>query len=259
MRVSGWLYWLEQTLCALSVLWALGEAAALRRRSVSRLLATSAGIGAACAMGAACAPNTALLLPPALLIAPCCAWLGLPRRMYPRLMLLNGTLLLALTGLIRLMLSLRASPAVSLLTPCAALPLLARGACRKPVACCAAVELYLGRRTLTLTALVDTGNLLRDPLTGAPVIVIAERMANRLLDGHDLPRRVRTIRVRTVSGVGQMTVLKPDRTRVRTENGWREVEALVGVAPGGYGGSAALLPAALADAELAAMDEGGGT
>lgn len=259
MRVSGWLYWLEQTLCALSVLWALGEAAALRRRSVSRLLATSAGIGAACVAGAAVS-GAALLLPPALLVAPCCAWPGLPRRLRPRLTLLAGTLLLALTGMIRLMLSLRMGMAAALLTPCAALPLLARGACRRPVARCTAVELCLGRRTLTLTALVDTGNLLRDPLTGVPVIVIAERMASKLLDARGASgtqRRGRTIRVRTVSGTGQMTVLRPDRTRVRTEDGWREVNALVGIAPGGYGGCAALLPSALADGEAAAIGEGG--
>ena len=42
------------------------------------------------------------------------------------------------------------------------------------------VELTLGDRTLRLTALKDTGNALRDPVTGRPVLVVEANVAATL-------------------------------------------------------------------------------
>ncbi len=45
-----------------------------------------------------------------------------------------------------------------------------------------AVQVMHRGRTLSVTALVDTGNTLKDPLTGSPVLVADARAAMRLLD-----------------------------------------------------------------------------
>lgn len=43
-----------------------------------------------------------------------------------------------------------------------------------------AVELYYAGRSLHLTALVDSGNTLRDPVTGEPVLIISHKAATEL-------------------------------------------------------------------------------
>ncbi|MBR4864998.1 MAG: sigma-E processing peptidase SpoIIGA [Oscillospiraceae bacterium] len=43
------------------------------------------------------------------------------------------------------------------------------------------VELHHTDRTVRLTALVDTGNTLRDPITGCPVLVVGAQVARQLL------------------------------------------------------------------------------
>ncbi len=52
----------------------------------------------------------------------------------------------------------------------------------------ATLSLAVGERTLTLSALFDSGNLLTDPITGLPVILLRASVAKRLLpDGYRLP------------------------------------------------------------------------
>jgi hypothetical protein len=113
---------------------------------------------------------------------------------------------------------------------------------------CATVCIRRGCQRLTLTALIDSGNLLRDVITGLPVIVISRRAAGRLMllppDGSLLPG-MRLMTVRTISGSAMMTVFRTDSVRLMHGGSWQEVRALIGLSPDGYDGFQALVPASV--------------
>ena len=223
MHVSGCLYALEQFACALSLLTASGLACGLRRLHPARLMLLAALASLACTFCAvlALAWLRWVLLP--LTLLPLTAWPGAPR-------------------------ALPAS--LALLAACCLTPLLSGGVPRPAPVCCATVELMHQGHIVTLTALVDTGNLLRDPLTGLPVIVVSRQAARKLTSlpapGQLLPG-MRLISVRTAAGSALMAIFRPQRVRVLSGQTWREVRAMVGLSPDGYEGAQALLPACLTE------------
>ena len=95
---------------------------------------------------------------------------------------------------------------------------------------------------------MDSGNLLRDPVTGLPVIVMSRKAASQLVplpEEDNLPPGMRLISVRTVAGPSLMAVFRPEQVRVLLPGGWRSARAIVGLSPDGYEGFQALLPASL--------------
>jgi len=112
------------------------------------------------------------------------------------------------------------------------------------------VDLVIGGRAITLTALVDTGNDLRDPVSGLPVIVVDLNSLSEIIPGEltafftstwdSVPgelretlfqRRLRLIPYKNVSGTGGILPgFKPDFLILREKNG-REAqkEVVVGV------------------------------
>lgn len=136
-------------------------------------------------------------------------------------------------------------------------------------------EVALGPRRVVFPALVDTGNLLRDPFSGVPVLVVEYGTARRLLPEalqplllgraepgevpQPLAERFRIIPFTALGGQrGILYGFRPDRVRVQGEGGWRPVgPVVVGVCPdvlspqGWYRG---LLPREA----LATPDAGGG-
>jgi stage II sporulation protein GA (sporulation sigma-E factor processing peptidase) len=110
-------------------------------------------------------------------------------------------------------------------------------------------EVTLGGRRVTFPALVDTGNRLRDPFSGVPVLVIEYRTARRLLPetlqplllgraerddvSHPLAGRFRIIPFKALGGQrGILYGFRPDRVRVQVDRGWRPVRpVVVGVCP----------------------------
>ncbi|HHW26878.1 MAG TPA: sigma-E processing peptidase SpoIIGA [Firmicutes bacterium] len=112
------------------------------------------------------------------------------------------------------------------------------------------MELVIGGQTLGLTALVDTGNNLRDPVSGLPVVVVDweslrkvmpdevytffqstwDRIPSCLADS-PIGRRLRLIPYESLSGKkGVLPGFRPDRL-ILTEKGRRKVlkNAIVGV------------------------------
>ena len=250
MHVSGCLYALEQFACALSLLTASGLACGLRRLHPARLMLLAALASLACTFCAvlALAWLRWVLLP--LTLLPLTAWPGAPRALRRRLPAASLLLSLAMAGFVRLMHSLSLPASLALLAACCLTPLLSGGAPRPSPICCATVELMHQGHIVTLTALVDTGNLLRDPLTGLPVIVVSRQAARKLTSlpapGQLLPG-MRLISVRTAAGSALMAIFRPQRIRVLSGQDWREVRALVGLSPDGYEGAQALLPACLTE------------
>ncbi len=116
---------------------------------------------------------------------------------------------------------------------------------RAPSPGCSSVTISVGAKTIRLTALIDSGNLLRDHLTGLPVIVCSRKAAEGLAKG---ARNIRLISVRTAAGSGLMPVFRADRIRLFTQGKWHEADALVGLALSGYDGFQALVPQSLTEA-----------
>jgi len=115
-----------------------------------------------------------------------------------------------MTGCGRLLHSLGFGRTPLILMQFALLPGLIHTISRTGRTVCTTVKIVHAARHITLTALVDSGNLLRDPLTQLPVIVI-----------------------------------RPQQIRLLLPGGWHDVRAVVGLSPEGYSGYQALVPASV--------------
>lgn len=177
-------------------------------------------------------------------------WLPLPRRVRAASMYL--LLNLVLEGSLRFLSTMGCPilPAALLASLGAlALPRLRRHAQPLPIT---RAEIRWHDRSVCLNALVDSGNLLWDPITGLPVIVCSREALNalvpRTLPG-TLPEGFRYLSVRTAAGGGLMPCFRPACVRLLGPRGWQEVRAVVGLSPSGYNGFQALIPASLLQAE----------
>ncbi len=250
MRVSIWLYLLEQTALTACLLMALGLSAGLKHKRPLALTLTAL----AAAILSAFAVNAPPLLRGMMLLAcaacaPLLAWPGAPKRIRPRMIACGCFLALGMTGLMRFLMPMPLPGAVIVLLSCLllqGLPILLPKPENMPSL--ATVDVRHGPHHLTLTALIDSGNLLRDAVTGLPVIVISRRAAQRLVQlppEGKLTYPFRLMTVRTISGTSLMMVFHPDSVCLLMPGGWTRVETLLGVSPEGYDGFQALVPACL--------------
>ena len=127
----------------------------------------------------------------------------------------------------------------------------------------ASVEIEYGGRSATLCAVCDTGNLVRDPISGKCVVVadltsirrllpeplvlaVKENNASRLSRlPDDAAKGLRIIPTRSVGGMSMLYAIAPDRIRITGKDGkTHEADALVAPSPigGTAGGYQALLP-----------------
>lgn len=238
------------------LLLAIGLSAGLKQRSVLRLTGVSLGV-AVISAGMTNAPD--LLRAAGLLMcavaAPILSWPRTPQRLYARMIASGSFLALGMTGMMRFLQPFPLPPPVLVLLGCLllrAVPLLLP----KPeeIPQLATIDIRHGPHHLTLTALIDSGNLLRDGVTGLPVVVVSRRAAERLVQ---LPTKgrltypFRLMTVRTISGTTLMTIFHPDSVCIQTSGGWQRVETLLGVSPEGYDGFQALVPASLMTEKIA--------
>ena len=245
--MSAWLYLLQQTACAWSLLLSLGLFLGLRKPQLLRLTAAALACGAT-ALFCAVVNSAGLCLGCLLfiaLLAPLAAWPGIPPSRRWSLALCSLTLTLLMTGCGRLLHSLGVSQSPLILTQFALLPCLIHTISRTGRTACTTVKIVHAARHITLTALVDSGNLLRDPLTQLPVIVISRQAAVRLMDKPEFSPGMRLISVRTVAGSALMPIFRPQQIRLLLPGGWHDVRAVVGLSPEGYSGYQALVPASI--------------
>jgi len=259
MQVSIWLYILHQTSLTSCLLMCIGLSAGLRRRSPLRLCLVSLAVGGICAWMVNAPPflrGMTLLLCAA--CAPLLAWPGAPKRIWTRMIASGCFLSLGMAGLMRFAAPFGLPAALIVLGVCLllrAVPALLPKTEDTPRL--ATVDIRHGPHHLTLTALIDSGNLLRDGVTGLPVIIISRRAAQRLVQlppEGSLTYPFRLLTVRTVSGTGMMTVFHPDSVCLLLPDGWMRVETLLGVSPEGYDGFQALVPSCLMRQEAGMPD-----
>ena len=120
------------------------------------------------------------------------------------------------------------------------------------------VELKVNGHSVLLPAMMDSGNLLRDPVTGLPVLVVPCKAARLLFpdiadpcDLYSLPLGFRLLNVRTAAGSSLLPLFRPDECRLYINGRACQARLLVAVAGRGYGGVQALVPvAALPNGEL---------
>ena len=256
MRVSLWLYILYQTSLTGCLLIGIGLCAGLRKKSPLRLMLVSLGTALMCVwMTSAPAWLRAVTLMVCAGITPILAWPGAPKRIWLRMIATGCFLSLGLTGVMRFAVPF-GLPAILIVTAVCLLLRYAPSVLPKPeeAPALATLDIRHGAHHLTLTALIDSGNLLRDPVTGLPVIIISRRAAMRLIQ---LPGEgkvtypFRLLTVRTVNGSGMMIVFHPDSVYLLKSGLWVRTEALLGVSPDGYDGFQALVPASLMLRDLA--------
>lgn len=118
------------------------------------------------------------------------------------------------------------------------------------------VEVCVLGRSISLKLLCDSGNLLKDPFLGKPVIVISEASLRDILPtelGAEEPAlsvihtlKARLIPVSGVVGKGMLVCFRPDRISVEGKT----VEAAVAINSGGgdYGGCDGIIPQILINA-----------
>ena len=100
-----------------------------------------------------------------------------------------------------------------------------------------AVRIVLADRTLELTALADSGNLLTEPLSGKPVVIVDRRFMPDCGAGYPVPYA-------TVSGGGLLYAVKPKRIQVFL-HGWHAVDAFVAASAAPIDGVQAIIDSAL--------------
>lgn len=222
----------------------------LRKASPLRLSIVAficGGICLACTM-----VGSIMLRMPALVgitvLAPLGAWPHVPHSQRRRMVFTSLVLELLMAGCGRLLggFGLMRTPLVLMLF--ALLPLLAHLLPTDGNTPCVSVEITYAGFRMELTALVDSGNLLRDPITQLPVIVISQAAAAKLLPclhPGRLTQGMRLISVRTIAGSSLMPVFRPKAVRLLLPQGWQTVSAVIGLSPDGYSGFQALLPACL--------------
>lgn len=117
------------------------------------------------------------------------------------------------------------------------------------------LRLIRGDRRVELSALVDTGNRLQEPISGQPVVIAAEyKLRNVLpinfqadLAANRLPPGFRLVGYKSLSGSGKMVCFRPDELLVSTGDGWLSApDVWVAVYPGKLPGNVyALAPPVL--------------
>ena len=91
------------------------------------------------------------------------------------------------------------------------------------------VELYLDERKYELRGLIDTGNGLRDPLTGGPISILDRETAQKLFMGK-VQRSVRFVPYQSIGKEeGIMPIFHVDRMCVRKGEGYWFERPLIGI------------------------------
>lgn len=104
------------------------------------------------------------------------------------------------------------------------------------------ISIVLSDRTLALTALVDSGNMLTEPISGKPIVIVQHGLLKRPLEN------CRPVAYRTIDGAGYLQTIEPKRIRVFYRR-WHTVDAFVAESPTPIAGAEAILAASLIPAE----------
>lgn len=245
MRVSGWLFLLEQILSALCLLLSVSRILGAPMRATPRVLVCGTMGGLACAPALLSGSVwVRLTLLPVMTVLPLIAFPSLfPSMLRP----LPGVTLLALLTAIgwqRLMDSLGLPGVLGLPLTCLVVLGLPHFTPHAAPPRHAVLTITLAGRTLRVDALQDSGNLLRDPVNGLPVIVLSHEALSRWMPPPSvdaLRPGMRLMSARTAAGPALLILIRPDDVCL----GRRPVRAMLAFSPASAAACPALVPACL--------------
>jgi len=119
------------------------------------------------------------------------------------------------------------------------------------------ISLGIGGETRELTALVDSGNLIADPISERPVVFISRAFWDMIPEKHRSVMRgesnnfedfsgVRVIPCSTVGGAGVIYAIIPDIFYIKTKDEYEARDVLISVGENeSYGGNDALVPSSI--------------
>ena len=243
MRASGFLFLLEQGLCGICLMSVLSAALGLPRASRGRRLLFAilyAGF-----------TLLSLFVPPLLqvvMVLPLTGLLALIGRFPARRTLpFCLTMLMMQWGCAGLSALLPLPGAVQTALTCTLLLLLRR------LTRFVRVRIRCGNCESAVTALVDSGNLLCDPLSGDPVLILPRNTFRRLThlpEGSTLLPGMRLLHARTASGITLMIVLRPDGIFLLSGRKVTALRGLIGCALSGGGVHQPVMPESMVSAIL---------
>jgi len=94
------------------------------------------------------------------------------------------------------------------------------------------LRILLDGRLLELTALIDTGNMLSEPLTGLPVVLVDRDIGEKA--GYP-------VRYAGVGGGGELLARRAQAAQVRIGGAWREIDIMVARSPAPITGAQAII------------------
>lgn len=248
MRISAWMYVGQQMLCTLCLMLALGASAGLGPPSAWRMLLFMALGGGLSLLGAMSqSPFVRLVAMIPVTLFPKAAWTKMPGRVWRSMLGTMALLSLILTGAAR-MLGSFIPAGVSASMACLLVAVLPHLRKRHTDVTCVTVRITYALTSQTVTALIDSGNLLRDGITGLPVIVLSRSAAEKLTPlppKGQLLRGMRYMPIKTAAGHAMMILFRPDSVIVSHEGRQHLVKAMIGVSPEAEAGFTALAPSCI--------------
>lgn len=102
----------------------------------------------------------------------------------------------------------------------------------------------VGRRSVTLRALIDTGSSLHDPFSGLPIVLLPASQMHRLYpDGIDIAKQTGDIYFCTVTGSGSVRAMHSDEIWLYSGEDAKQLEAMIAAADLSSGQIVAIVPA----------------
>lgn len=248
MRISVWVYLCQQMLCTICLTAALGASVELQMPCPWRMSLVTVCSGVISLLGAMSSVTAVRVLALAAVpMLPAAAWGRLPRAVWKGMLVPLALLSLLMTGAARLLGSFLPMN-LALTAACLLITLTPRMQGRQNPMYCVTLKITCAMGAETMTALIDSGNLLRDHVTGLPVIVLSRSAAQRLTPlpgGGQLFPGMRYLPVKTAAGASMMIIFRPDSVLMIREGSQRVVQAMIGISPDAEAGFTALAPACL--------------
>lgn len=120
----------------------------------------------------------------------------------------------------------------------------------------AEVEICIFGKTETVCALVDSGNLLTDPFSGAPVIIAKRGKVNLLKaygeilrsEDNEIKKRLRLIPAKGIGSEKILVGIRSDYVSLKnSKNRYNDIVIAIDEEEGSFGGYAALIPSSITD------------
>lgn len=121
------------------------------------------------------------------------------------------------------------------------------------------VRVRIGSVVSRFTAIVDTGNLLKEPLSALPVLIADRKALGRALHGEALSMPLlREVEYASVSGIGRLKCIRADSVQIRRRGKWvRAPDVWLGVHPGVMSGGVHALAPGVFNSRFGILRDGG--